>query len=305
MQAGSGNAKAGSVDFDAFLLRLQSEPPCTPQESGAITASDGVSLAFDLYLSSAANSDVLILYHGGGAHRRAGYDRLAGQIARSSALSVCTPDLRGHGDSGGPRGHCPSPKAMWADMDEMIAQMRARFPYARLFVGGHSSGAGFVLNALGASAQRRDIAGLMFLAPEFGYRAGLHRSFSSFARINTWPVLLNIFSGGFLAGDWPAVYFGGAGAKPASGLVDCYSVNMANAVTPRQPAMQLSGVDRPLWIFYAERDELIDAKKLCKFVRRNKPPFCAMEPIDTTHLGIILDAAPAIVRLHQMLRAYS
>jgi pimeloyl-ACP methyl ester carboxylesterase len=303
MQAGSGNAKAASVDFDAFLLRLQSEPPCAPHESGAISATDGVSLAYDLHLSSGHNSDILIFYHGGGAHRRAGYDRLAGQIARTSALSVCTPDLRGHGDSGGPRGHCPSPQAMWADLDEMIAQMRGRFPYARLFVGGHSSGAGFVLNALGGSARRRDIAGLMFLAPEFGYRAGLHRSYSSFARIKVWPFLLNIFSGGFLAGDWPAVYFDSAGAKPSSGLVDRYSVNMANAVTPLQPATQLSGVDRPLWIFYAERDELIDPKKLGKFVRRNKPPFCAMESIDTTHLGIILDAAPAIVRVHQLLRA--
>lgn len=303
MLAGSGNAKARSLDFDAFLLRLQSEPPCNPQETGAVAAADGVTLAYDLYLSRSPSSDILIFYHGGGAHRRAGYDRLAGQIARSSGLSVCTPDLRGHGDSGGERGHCPSPQAMWADMDAMIAQMRVHFPHARLFVGGHSSGAGFVLNALAASTRRRDIAGLMFVAPEFGYRAGLHRTASSFARVKIWPFLLNIFSGGLLAGDRPAVYFDDTGAKAASGLVGSYSVNMANAVTPQQPASQLAGVDRPLWVFYAERDELIDTKKLCKFVRRNKPPFCAMEAIDTTHLGIILDVAPAIIRVHQLLRA--
>ena len=282
-----------ALDLAAFSRRLQSEPPpLVIPKSATLRADDGVTLAYDLYRSAAETGDVLIFYHGGGAHKRAGYDRLASRIAEAGT-SVCLPDIRGHGGSGGPRGDGPSSQRIWADIDCMIAEMRAQFPAARLILGGHSSGAGYVLNAWSHLARRREIARLVFLAPEFGYRAGLARTGGDFARPRLWPFLVNAFSGGRLAGNVPAVFFPANAARSDAGVLPFYTVNMANAVTPRHPGAQLRALDVPLRIFYAAGDELIDPSKLRAFVESHKPAACQIAKVATGHLGVILDADPA------------
>jgi alpha-beta hydrolase superfamily lysophospholipase len=55
-------------------------------------------------------------------------------------------DLRGHGKSGGPRGHTPSYQALIDDMTVFLAQVVARYPRLPLFLYGHSMGGNLVLN---------------------------------------------------------------------------------------------------------------------------------------------------------------
>jgi acylglycerol lipase len=55
-------------------------------------------------------------------------------------------DLRGHGKSGGPRGHSPSTEAFMQDIDLMRKQVDARYPGIPQFLYGHSLGGMLTLN---------------------------------------------------------------------------------------------------------------------------------------------------------------
>ncbi|MBV1705785.1 MAG: alpha/beta fold hydrolase [Hyphomicrobiales bacterium] len=253
-------------------------------------------LACDIFPGKTNGDDVLIFYHGGGAHRRAGYQHFAAGLAQAGDISVCLPDIRGHGGSEGPRGHTPSPACAWSDIDAVIAEMRRKFPRGRIYLGGHSSGVGYVLNAFARLAHRREIAELIFLAPEFGFRADTRRAGADFARVRVWAFIINAMSGGHVAGALPAVFFPSRAAGPGAGLLSFYTVNMANAVTPQNPGAQLKAINMPVRIFYAGNDELIDPEKLKKFVAAHAPPACSMAAVPSSHLEIMLDAGPAVAK---------
>ena len=147
----------------------------------------------------------------------------------------------------------------------------------------------------------------------FVYRTSAGSS-GSFGRANIWPFLLNAFSAGRLGGSLPAVRLNyedsqthGSGpmrfATPSStrlaseiGCISSYSVNMALAVTPNEPARQLARLDLPTWVGIAEDDELIDAAKLDAFLVRHSPSTLRRRVIPgATHLGVILEAVAPIL----------
>lgn len=92
------------------------------------------------------SADPQIFYHGGGAHSGAGYAHLAAGLRDGSGVAVYTPDIRGHGHSQGERGDAPSTEQLFRDVDGFVDLVRGAHPDRPLFVGGHSSGAGLVLN---------------------------------------------------------------------------------------------------------------------------------------------------------------
>jgi alpha-beta hydrolase superfamily lysophospholipase len=55
-------------------------------------------------------------------------------------------DQRGHGQSGGPRGHTPSLDALLDDLTMVIRQVKANAPNTPLLLRGHSMGGNVVLN---------------------------------------------------------------------------------------------------------------------------------------------------------------
>lgn len=75
-----------------------------------VTASDGTSLHVETWRPSQSSSGapkfVVVLSHGGGEHVTR-YAQLAGELAEQGAV-VFGPDHRGHGRSGGPKGHVVS-----------------------------------------------------------------------------------------------------------------------------------------------------------------------------------------------------
>jgi acylglycerol lipase len=67
-----------------------------------LVASDGVRLAYRRYSPRTPVAAVLF-YHGGGAHRGAGYQFIGNSLQSDFNMVVYTPDIRGHGSSGGER----------------------------------------------------------------------------------------------------------------------------------------------------------------------------------------------------------
>lgn len=93
-------------DFEKRLAETASAGPGAMQYTAA---ADGIDLAYEVFTPRGEFSDLLVFYHGGGSNMQAGYDRLAFELVRRAPLAVCLPDMRGHGASGGRRGHAGSP----------------------------------------------------------------------------------------------------------------------------------------------------------------------------------------------------
>jgi pimeloyl-ACP methyl ester carboxylesterase len=131
-----------------------------------ITADDGIKLAYreegDIHCSKA-----FILVPGSTMY---GYyyvpfmDKLA-----SDKLYVRTIDLRGHGDSEGPRGDVPDEFSLIKDLHAHITQILSINPQVKIIISGHSMGAGICgkyLEKYGYDS----VAGAVYLAPFFHWR---------------------------------------------------------------------------------------------------------------------------------------
>ena len=144
----------------------------------ALRAADGVMLQGQAWpLAGPARGSVLVV-HGLGEH----VGRHAALAARLNAFGwqVAGYDLRGHGQSGGPRGGVPDDETLLRDVALAIDAVRAAWP-GPLVLLGHSMGgliaARFVAGALGAGptpAWQRDVDALVLSSPalDAGMNAG-------------------------------------------------------------------------------------------------------------------------------------
>jgi alpha-beta hydrolase superfamily lysophospholipase len=87
---------------------------------------------------------VVCLVHGLGEH--SGRYAHVGKAFTDAGFALVAFDLRGHGKSGGQRGHFPSLKAVMDDIHGLIQQASERFPGLPVFLYGHSLGGLLVLN---------------------------------------------------------------------------------------------------------------------------------------------------------------
>lgn len=107
-------------------------------------SNDGV----DMYARSWAPEEtpeaVVCLVHGLGEH--SGRYAHVGKAFTDASLALLAFDLRGHGKSGGQRGHFPSFEALMDDIHRHIQQADENFPGLPVFLYGHSLGGLLVLN---------------------------------------------------------------------------------------------------------------------------------------------------------------
>jgi len=103
---------------------------------------------------------VVCLVHGLGEH--SGRYAHVGAAFAGAGFVLTGFDLRGHGKSGGPRGHSPIFENFMQDIDLFLAQSRQRYPGLPVFLYGHSLGAILVLNY--ALRRKPDLAGVISTA---------------------------------------------------------------------------------------------------------------------------------------------
>ena len=185
------------MSWNSFSMKeLQDAPPVDLASSVSIRAGDGVRLSFRRYVPAKPRA-ALLFYHGGGAHSGAGYQFVGSGLQKNFDIAVYTPDIRGHGVSEGRRGDSPRPKQVWADIDTFIKLARTEYPDLSLFLGGHSSGAGLILN-YASQPGHEPLEGYVFLAPEFGFRSKTSRpdKIEPFATAHVPAFVANAMSGG-------------------------------------------------------------------------------------------------------------
>lgn len=172
--------------------------------------------------------------------------------------------------------------------------MHRRQPQLPLFVGGHSAGAGLVLNSL----DRFDgqVAGYVFLAPDFGLHSDTEQvdGASNFATVCQRAFVVYAVSNHVLGGHTPALGFAYTPQEIRSAdLVARYTVNMALAQNADSSAAVLRGLDKPLGVWIGAQDEVFKPDRVLAYARQAGHPSgdsFQVVPNDD-HLGILTDGA--------------
>ncbi len=105
---------------------------------------DGLEIYSQGWIPEDKPKGVICLVHGLGEHSSR-YTQVA-RFFTDNSYAVLTFDLRGHGKSGGARGHTPSVEAFLKDIDLLIQETEKRYPSLPRFLYGHSLGGILVLN---------------------------------------------------------------------------------------------------------------------------------------------------------------
>jgi len=266
-----------------------------------ISASDGIALAYRKYAPISPRA-VVLFYHGGGAHSGAGYQFIGNGLQSEFDTVVYMPDIRGHGASGGPRGDAPNPRQVWDDITTMIQFIREEYPHIPLFIGGHSSGAGLMLNYV--SQPNHELAdGYLFLSPQLGQQAQIDRPAltAPFAQVDGSAFAAYFMSSGTQHGHDYAVKFNYPAEvlKADPGLVPAITVNMSVASIPSAPRQQFVTIDRPFGLWIGEEDELFVPEKVLNFADLAKAVRAESEAMSipsAKHLSILVNAHETIGR---------
>jgi alpha-beta hydrolase superfamily lysophospholipase len=108
------------------------------------TSSDGLTLRGQGWLPAGSPRAVVALVHGFSEHS-ARYAHVAAHL-NQHGYALIGFDLRGHGTSGGARGHAPSYTNYQEDIREFLALVTSKLAGLPVFLYGHSAGGGMVLN---------------------------------------------------------------------------------------------------------------------------------------------------------------
>ena len=106
-------------------------------------SSDGLQIFAQSWEPDKNPKAVVALVHGLGEH--SGRYAHVGKAFSEAGFALAGFDLRGHGKSGGPRGHIPSLEAVMGDIQLFCQGLEERFPNFSQFLYGHSLGGLLVL----------------------------------------------------------------------------------------------------------------------------------------------------------------
>ena len=118
---------------------------------------DGITFHVQGWEPDGRSKALLALIHGLGEHTGRYAD--AGKVMTDADYALIGFDLRGHGKSGGARGHCPSLDAYMQDIREFFRLMTPRHPEVPHFLYGHSLGG--LLSLVYALLNRQGLMGVV------------------------------------------------------------------------------------------------------------------------------------------------
>jgi len=259
--------------------------------TGTIPATDGTPLAYYAFVPPHPVAS-LVFFHGSGANSTAGYLPI-GTTLQAQGIAVYLFDIRGHGASGGPRGDTPGTIQLERDAQTAFTFVGRQQPGIPEFIGGHSAGAGVVLNS--AQLLAGAPAGYVFLAPDFGLHSGTEREndASNFATICQRPLVAATITNGLLGAHTDAVVFAYTVGQIEEGLIPRYTAAMAIAQNPENSADVLAGLHAPIGVWVGADDEVFSPSAVVDYAQAHggAQVTAAIEP-GATHLSILDDSAP-------------
>lgn len=151
-----------------------------------LTAPDGTQLVYDLYEAAAPRAAVLAL-HGWSDH--AGRWRELGERLREAGYSAYALDLRGHGRSGGRRGHLSRFSQLLGDLQAFRRVVRLRTERPQVLMG--NAFGGLVALRYLETQPSDPIAGAVIASPWLGlaFRPATWKLLAARALADLWPTL--------------------------------------------------------------------------------------------------------------------
>ena len=283
------------------FIELNTEPVSVIIAPSYFKASDNATLAYFDYKPEKASNQTLIFIHGGGACSSLGYQYLAESLSLKYYIRVILLDMRGHGFSGGIRGDAPSKEQVWQDISGLIKEVRIDGT-EHIFLGGHSSGGGLVLN-YASWDKHEEVSGYVFVSPKLGYKSNTDRhSFLNdpFAKAHIPTLLVNKITSEAINSHAIAVEMNYSKelltAEPL--LVNKYTCAVVNAVTPTNPEKQFKLIHKPYYLIVGANDELLLPENTIRYssfssqdiINKSKAEIIANQ----THLGILRVAGDLI-----------
>ncbi|WP_028562745.1 alpha/beta hydrolase [Paenibacillus pinihumi] len=261
-------------------------------------ASDHTQIAYRNY-SPANPKAVVIFYHGSGANSGAGYQPVGIGLSEKYGIATYLPDIRGHGLSGGERGDAPSLQQIYDDVTLMIGTAHNEFPSLPVFLGGHSAGAGLIVNYIN-SPGHEFVNGYLFVAPDFGLKSNtIYEDNGHFATVCQKAYIAHALTFGLLKGHAIGVKYNYSEEQMESdiGLVQYNSVIMSLALNPGKPSEEVARIDRPFGLWVGAGDEVMDPNKVVKFAdlaKQVRDESTAQIVPGEKHLTILEDTASLI-----------
>jgi alpha-beta hydrolase superfamily lysophospholipase len=283
------NSKAPSFSYE----ELESAEKAPIPSLQYVEASDKTRLAYREYTPVQITA-VLIFYHGGGTYSAGGYQYIGNGLSNRFNILVITPDIRGHGDSGGEEGDAPSPEQVFDDIGVFIRHMKSKYPQKPVFLGGHSSGCGLILN-YSSFKKREKVRGYVFISPHLGFRSKteIENPANPFATVKTDLFIQNAMFG--THGNSKAVFFNySKEILQKTKNIAAITVNMSNAQTPTSPKEQLQELNLPTAVWIGKEDEVLDATKVISFFKENNPKSFTKIVEGEKHLSILLTVSNPI-----------
>lgn len=156
-------------------------------EQGRFEGRGGVSIFWHAWLPSEAPAAVLMLAHGLGEHLGR-YQQVA-EFFVGQGYAVFALDHRGHGRSGGKRGHVERFADYLADLDLLRRRVGESFPGKKIFLLGHSLGG--LIAAHYALAHQPELSGLITSSAAF--------------KVKIEANAVKLALGGFFSRHWPSL----------------------------------------------------------------------------------------------------
>lgn len=274
---------------------LNAEPQLKIINHKYFQTSDAIQLAYYEYQSINESKQTLVFIHGGGACSSLGYQYLAETLSKKYNTTIYLFDMRGHGLSDGARGDAPAKERLWQDISEFIRFIRKDCIDSRIFLGGHSSGGGLVLN-YSSWKEREDISGYILISPKLGYKSNAdryHYTKDPFAKAHIGTMILNKLSNESIKAHSVAVEmnYSQETIKAEPLLVETYTCTVVNAITPTNPEKQFSNIDKPFCLFVGQDDELMLPENTIKYAQYPDDTIRLKSQaeivINQNHLGIL------------------
>ncbi len=256
-------------------------------------ARDGAQL---FYRELVGQSDlVLVLLHGSGTEGRY-LIPLAEALNAAHDITVIIPDLRGHGESMlGQPGDVQYIGQLEHDLEDLNLYLRAQYPQAQVYVGGHSSGGGLAVRYGGTTATAFD--GYVLLAPYLGHTAPTVRENSggwvqvSLRRYAGLAMFNNVRIRALNA--QPVLFFN----KPASVSdplqVDSYSYRLNESFSPTDYATELAANTAPMLTIVGADDEALIAEAFTSLFTQYAPEAALHLLPAVKHLDLVSNAETA------------
>lgn len=276
------NVNKNGLAFDELRFDYQNLPPLNRFEMR-----DGKGMTYRRYPSQ--SDTVLILLHGSGWHSQY-FLSLAEFISADGLAEVYTPDLRGHGPTPERRGDVDYIDQLEDDLADLIGHIRTARPYAKLIVGGHSSGGGLAIRFAG-SRYAKQVDAYLLLSPFLKYNSPTMRPYSGgWANPYTGRIIgLNMLN--MIRIHWcdslTVISFNMPKAVRDGTETLAYSHRLNTAYAPRNYKKDLRAITQPIFVVAGTADDAFIAEQFEPVISQYTDVEVSLLQ-DVTHMGVVV-----------------